>query len=152
MFTDRFWILKAALAFGAFVLVCRASERDFHALQPDIERTTYEAERIAGRETLLWAETVTAVHADGFSFATKAGPVRALSPLRPKVGDRIHGVARFTERPRVVEVARARVMEGFRWKRGLNYGLSSLCVIAYLWLIRRRFRWSPERGLFRSRY
>ena len=152
MFSDRFWIVKVALAFGAFVLLCRASKREFNELRPDVEQATYESDRIKGHRTYLWAKVVTQVHEDGFSFRSKAGEIRAVSNLSPQVGDRIHAVARFTGHPRQVELERARVMEGYAWKRGLNYGLSALCVLVYLFLIRKRFSWNPQAGLFRSRY
>ena len=151
MFSDRFWLLKIALAAGVFVLLCRAARRDFHVLTPDVGRTTDESDRLKGRRVYIWAMRVTAIHEDGFSFQSKAGPIRMISSLQPEVGDRIHAVARVAG-PKLVEGERVRVMVGYAWKRGLNYGLSALCVLVYLWLIRRRFRWNPEAGLFRSRY
>ena len=151
MFSDRFWLLKVTLAFGVFVLLYRAAERDFYELTPDVERTTYEAGRLEGKQVYLWAKRVVQVHDDGFTFQSKAGTIRAKSPLRTQVGDRIHAVAQVVG-PKLVETKRARLMEGYAWKRGLNYGLSALCVLVYLFLIRKRFSWNPQAGLFRSRY
>ena len=61
MFSDRFWIVKVALAFGAFVLLCRGSKRELNELRPDVEQATYESDRIKGRRTYLWAKVVTQV-------------------------------------------------------------------------------------------
>jgi hypothetical protein len=53
---------------------------------------------------------------------------------------------------RTVEALRLQVNEGFAWKRPLNYAVSVLVVIGYLWLVRRRFRWRIEEGVLRGKY
>jgi hypothetical protein len=70
---------------------------------------------------------------------------------RIAVGEVISAVVRPVG-PRQLEAVRLEVNEGFRWKRPLNYCISVLTVIVYFLLIRHRFRWNPEVGLFRSRY
>ena len=155
LFSDRFWVFKLGLAVGAFALLCRQSDRQIGDLFPETEYAAAISDAYRGKAIHAWAHKVLAVSDDGFDFETKAGPVHVTpsppSPLSPKPGDFVSFVGRIVAPKRVVASV-LRIEKGYIWKRGLNYGVSILTVLAFLWIVRRRFRWRMSEGLFRSRY
>lgn len=151
MLSDRFWFLKLALAAGLFAFLCRWAQSDISSVEPDVETALYDFEHVRGKPVYMWAKQVLTKQEGRFTVGTRVGPFEVLSPLQPQVGDHVIVVGRITG-PRTVTAHGARVMDGYLWKRPLNYGLSAVTLVVYLWLIRRRFRWTPERGLFRGRF
>ncbi len=151
MFSDRLWILKFVLAVGLLAALSHQARRTLQDHYPDIERVALFSEQILDRRLFIANEPVLAVDATGIRIPTRVGPMHLRTAETPAVGQIISATARPVG-PRELEVINLEVNEGFRWKRALTYIISVLTVIAYLWLVRRRFRWAPEAGVFRSRY
>mgnify|MGYP001612325226 CR=1 FL=1 len=150
MFSDRFWSAKAGLAIGVFAILCWKSERDFKEIFPDVEGVILKPEAFAKATIHLWARPVLSTADDGFFIQTKGGPFHVTGPLRPSVGDYVSLVGRVTGSRRL-EASKARIQEGYLWKRPLTYAVSAAVLAAFLWLARRRFRWDLAQGLFRSK-
>ncbi len=150
MLSDRFWSLKVGLAAGLFALLCWKSQKDFSAILPDAEGATLQAGGLLGKPVYLWDQKVLSADDDGFTVNLKTGPFHVSSPLRPRPGDYVTLTGRITG-PRRLEAVKARVLEGYLWKRAANYVLSAATIVVFLWLARRRFRWNLSQGLFRSR-
>lgn len=152
LFSDRFWTIKVLLAAGLFGWLCSRADRELSELRPMIESTAGPIEGHRGKGVSFWAKRVLAVRPDGFDVQSKVGPIHivAASPY-PKAGDYVSAVGRIVERRRI-EATATYVNQTYLWKRGLTYGVSVATVLAYLWLIRRRFRWRASEGIFRSRY
>lgn len=151
LFSDRLWVLKALLAAGALAWLGHDARQAYSSLYPDIERVAVDWKGIRDREIHRWADRVQAVLPGGFVIQTDVGPMTIHAPSSPPVGEYVSIVARPTG-PRTLEALSLQVNRGYQWKRPLNYGLSLVTVIVYLWLVRRRFRWSLPDGVFRSRY
>jgi hypothetical protein len=151
MFSDRFWILKLAVAGGLLALLSLHARKALGEREPEIERVALFSDQLRDRTLYVSHNTVTALDATGVQIDTRVGPMHLRTTERPAVGSIISALVRPVG-PREMDVIRFKVNEGFRWKRALNYGVSILTVVAYLWLIRRRFRWNPDAGVFRSRY
>jgi len=151
-FSDRGWALKMGLALALFALLCGRAHREIGELHPEIEHGALLMDPVRGKTIHAWAHPVLAVTPDGFDIDTKAGPfhVTARHPF-PSVGQYVTVIGEVVA-PRHFAASAVQVNEGYRWKRGLNYGLSSVTVLAFLWLIRKRFRWRLSEGLFRGRY
>jgi hypothetical protein len=151
MFSDRFWILKLALATGALVALCHRARTEFEKVQPSFRKAPVYFEKVRGKiVTNLWAKPVTAHAPDGFDISTDLGLFRVISPERPPIGERVSLVARVTG-PRTLEASAVQRNEGVSWKRPVNYIVSILTVAIFLLWARRRFRWPLHEGLFRSR-
>jgi len=151
MFSDRYWILKLALAMGALVALCHRARYEFDRDYPSFRKAPVYFEKVKGRTvTNLWAKTVTAHAPDGFDISTDLGPFRVVSPERPPVGERVSLVARVAG-PRTLEASAVQRNEGVSWKRPVNYIVSILTVAVFFWWARRRFRGSLHEGVFRSR-
>jgi len=151
MFSDRLWILKVALALGALGFLGTQARKALEETQPDIERVAVFSEQLKDHTLYVSNKTVVGTDSTGLRIQTDVGPMHLQTPQRAAVGDIVSALARPIG-PRRMEVIRLQVNEGFRWKRGLNYAVSVLTVLAYLWLIRHRFRWNPSAGFLRSRY
>jgi hypothetical protein len=152
LFSDRLWIVKLGLAVGLFAFLCRRSEEEISDLVPEIEVAVAETTTHLKKPVHVWAHEVLAVSSDGFDVRTKAGPVHVVSSFPPpKPGDYVTFAGQIDAPKRVVASA-VRIENGYLWKRGLNYGISSLTVLVFLWFARRTFRWKMSTGLFRSRY
>jgi hypothetical protein len=151
MFSDRGWIIKLAAAAGLIAGLCWMAHWRIADEYPPVDRLAYEGEALKGRTIFLWGRRVEAQDPAGFQIATSLGPIRVLSGVHPAVGEYVSVVARATG-PRTLEAVRLQVSQGFVWKRSLTYVVSILTVIAYLWIVRRRFRWRIHEGVFRSRY
>jgi len=152
VFSDRYWISKLALAAGAFALLCHRAETEIGDFRPEIEAGALGTPLVQDKTVHAWARTVLAITADGFDIDTKVGPIHVVSaPPSPSPGDSVSVVGRISG-PRQVVASAVQVEEGYLWKRGLNYGLSSLTVLAFLWIVRKRFRGRLSQGLFRARY
>ncbi len=151
MFSDRGWILKAALALGLLAWLCRDARRQISAGHPDLERAALPSAADIDGAIYLWAKKVQAHEPGGFRIDSRVGPLHLESATRPPVGEYVSIVARPVA-PRVLKVESLQINEGFGWKRPLNYGISILTLAGYLWIIRRRFRWRIHEGVFRSRY
>lgn len=151
MFSDRLWILKAAAALGLLSLLCTVSHRKLSARFPQVERVALDPDALRGRVFHLQGQQVRSADAQGFEVGTSVGPLRLLTPTPPPAGSFVTVNARAVGL-RTLEVVEMNVHSGYRWKRPLNYAISILTVIGYLWLVRRRFRWQPEDGVIRSRY
>lgn len=151
MFSDRWWILKAGAALGLLAWLCTDTRRVVSALHPNIERVALYNDSLRGLTMHVWAEKVESVDESGFRIQTRVGPVHVRTATPLKAGDVVSAVVRPLG-PRRVEAVDLKVHEGYGWKRPLNYGISIATVIGFLWLVRRRFKWTPDAGVFRSRY
>ena len=151
MFSDRLWIVKAATALILLGGLALETKRQVQRVHPDVERVALFSDSLRGLEIQISARKVLSADAGGFDIDTRVGPMRILTPTPPRVGQTVTVVARATG-PRMMEALALQVNEGHEWKRPLNYVVSVLTVIAYLWLIRRRFHWRIEDGVFRSKY
>lgn len=152
LFSDRYWILKVGLAVGLFAILCRRSNRELAEIHPDIQYAAAETDLYLGKMVHAMGHRVLAVTPEGFDLETGAGPVRVAGRVpSPKPGDHVTIEGRIAA-PKRIEASALRIDEGYLWKRGLNYALSSLTVLAFLWFVRRRFRWKLTEGVFRSRY
>ena len=151
MFSDRGWILKLALVAGLLACLCWNTRWRHAAVHPSAERVAYEGDALRGRTFFLWGRRVEAHDPAGFQIASTLGPLHVLSAVQPPVGEYVSFVARAAG-TRTLDVVRLQVSTGFGWKRPLTYVVSILTVIAYLWIVRHRFRWRIQDGVFRSRY
>ncbi len=150
LFSDRYWILKLALAAGLLAALCHRSRREFSELNPNYRKVPVHFEKLRGRTVHLWAKTVAATAPDGFDVETDVGLFRVISPDRPPVGEQVSVVARVAG-PRTLEAAAVQRNEGNRWKRPLMYAASLATLAVFFMWARRRFRWPLREGLFRSR-
>jgi hypothetical protein len=151
MFSDRLWILKAAAALGLLAWLCHDGRRALRESHPDLERVVLYSEQLRGRLLSVSNREVVSVDSTGVRIMTEVGPMHLRTAEKLAVGQTISAIVRPIG-PRQLEVLRLGINEGFGWKRALTYIVSVLTVMAYFWLVRRRFRWSPEAGVFRSRY
>ncbi len=151
IFSDRFRLLKMGSGAFVFVLLCQHARSQFGALHPDLSRVTVFGESLKGMTIHAQARLVVGHAPDGFDLETRAGPVRILSPERPRVGEFVSFTGRVAGERRI-EAAGVQVNEGWAWKRAVNYAVSVATVLVFLWLIRGQFRTSLSEGLFRSRF
>jgi hypothetical protein len=151
MFSDRLWLLKAAAAVGLLSLVCTLSHQDITSRQPPMERVALSWEALRDRTFHQTAQRVLAADDRSFQLNTLVGPMRLLTDSPPPAGSYVTFKARPVG-PRTLQVLALDVHSGYEWKRPLNYIVSILTVLGYLWLVRRRFKWNPEQGFFRGRY
>jgi hypothetical protein len=151
MFSDRGWLIKVAATLGLLALVLNVSRRRINIEYPHIERMAFFDESMRDRRVFLWGYKVRALDATGFQINTWVGPMHVLSAHPVAVGDYVTVIARPAGH-RSVEALRLQVNEGFGWKRPLNYAVSVLVLIGYLWLVRRRFRWRIQDGVLRGKY
>ena len=152
LFNDHFWFVKLGLAIGLFALLCRRSKEEVADILPPAEVAVNDSAELRGKMVHAWALRVAGVTEDGYDVETYAGPVHLVdSSSRPSAGDYVSFYARIAG-PRRVVATFVRIEAGYFWKRGLNYGLSALTVLVFLWIVRRHFRWRLSEGLFRSRY
>jgi hypothetical protein len=151
MFSDRLWIVKLVVAGALLALLCLHARKALEERQPEIEKVALFSDRLRDRTLYVSNNQVIGVDSTGLQIETRVGPMHLRTTERTPVGSIISALVRPVG-PREMEVLRFKVNEGFHWKRALNYGVSVLTAVAYLWLIRRRFRWNPAVGVFRSRY
>jgi hypothetical protein len=151
MFSDRLWIVKAGVALGLLAWLCQDTRRTFSVLHPEVEVAALDSVSLRTRRIHIWAKQVQTVDATGFQISTGVGPVRIVTPAQPPVGEYVSIIARPTG-PRTLEALALQVNHGYAWKRPLNYGISILTVLGYLWIVRRRFRWRIADGVFRGKY
>jgi hypothetical protein len=151
MFSDRWWIVKAAGALLLLAGLCRRADRVLQELHPDVERVAIFSDELRDKTVILWGRKVLSRDAAGFEIDTRVGPVRILTPEAPPAGEYISAVARPVA-TRTLAAVKLQISSGWGWKRPLNYGISVLTLLAYLWIIRGRFRWKIEEGVLRSRY
>jgi hypothetical protein len=149
LFSDRFWIVKAAAALGLFAWLCNRSEQEISTLSPPSELAVLESMR--GRSTSFLARRVVNVKPEGFEVASNVGPLLIVSTAAPPLGATVSVVGRITA-PRTIEALSIRINEGYRWKRSLTYGVSIVTVILVLAALRRRFRGRLREGVFQGRY
>src|SRR5258706_11013058 len=140
MFTDRWWILKAVTALGLFAVLSFRSGSMLSELHPEVERVAVFTEDLRDKTLTFWGRKVLAADATGFDISSRAGPIRVLTSQPPPVGTYVSAIARPSG-PRTLTASSVYVNAGFAWKRPLNYGLSILVVIGYLWSVRGVFRW-----------
>ena len=150
-FSDRVWLLKAAAALGLLGLLFGSTHRDISVRYPPLERVALSHESLRDHVFHLTGYRVQAADVEGFQIGTNVGPMRFRTSTPPPAGSYVTVKARPIG-PRTLEVLDLVVLPGYGWKRPFNYVISVLTVIGYLWLVRRRFRWQPEQGVFRSRY
>ena len=153
IFSDRFWLIKVAIALAAFSYLCRLARNDYADLTPEVERVPafFDTQELRGRIVQVAVERIVTVRDDGFDVDTEVGPFHVLSTNPPPNGSLVTLRARVVG-PRTLEAIAWRKHEAYRLKRIGLYGVSIASVVGFAWLVRRRFRWNPERGLFRSRY
>ncbi len=151
MFSDRWWIAKAGVALLLLAGLCSRADRTLRDIHPDVERVALFTEDLRNKTIILWGKRILSRDATGFEVDTKVGPVRVLTPEPPPEGEVISAVTQPTG-PRTLRALSLQINAGWTWKRPLNYAISVLTVLAYLWIVRGRFRWRIEEGVFRSRY
>lgn len=151
MFSDRWWIAKVAAALLLLSGLCALADRSLSLVHPEVERTALFTEDLRDKIAFFWGRQVISRDAAGFEIDTRVGPIRVLTPDPPAVGETVSAVARLTG-TRTVTATTLQVNAGWIWKRPLNYLISVLTVIGYLWIVRDRFRWRIEEGVLRSRY
>lgn len=151
MFSDRLWILKLVVAAGLFAGLSLHARKILQEHQPDVERVAVFSEQLHNRVLFAASRRVVASDPTGVEVMTPVGPLHLRTDEKPAVGSTVSAVVRVIG-PRQLEVVRFKVHEDYRWKRAVTYIVSLLTVLAYFWLVRRRFRWAPEAGVFRSRY
>jgi hypothetical protein len=152
LFSDRGWALKLGLTVGIFAILSHQADRRISEIHPDLRLGASSVELVRGKTIHGWARKVLAVTPDGFDVETSVGPFHVTYPdPGPRVGDYVSFVGEIVALRHVV-ASGIQINTGYLWKRGLNYGLSSVTVLAFLWIVRRRFRWKLSEGLFRSRY
>lgn len=151
MFSDRLWIVKAAAALALLGWLSWQTRLRVSREHPEVERVAVFHESLRGLDIHISPRKVITADASGFGIETRVGPMRVTSATPPRVGQTVTVVARATG-PRTLEAVALQVNEGHEWKRPLNYVASVITLIAFLWLIRSRFRWNPEAGVFRGRY
>lgn len=151
MFSDRWWIAKAAAALLLLAGLCRRADRGLEELHPDVERVALFTDDLRNKTVILWGRKVLSRDATGFEIDTRVGPVRILTTEAPAAGQYISAVARPVA-ARTLQATTLQINAGWNWKRPLNYAISVLTLLAYLWIIRGRFRGRIEEGVLRSRY
>lgn len=151
MFSNRFWLLKAAVVLLLFAALGTASHRLLERLHPQVEQIAVFREDLRDKTIILWGRKVLTADAAGFEINTRVGPIRVLTPTPPPVGVYISTIARPTG-TRTLTASSVQINAGWAWKRPLNYVLSILVVIGYVWSIRRLFRWRIGDGVLRGRY
>jgi hypothetical protein len=152
LFSDRAWPFKLGIAIALFAALCGRAHREIGGLHPEIESGAVAIENVRGKTIHAWALPILGATGDGFDVETKVGPFHVTWPSpAPAPGQYVTLTGTIVE-PRHVVASAIRVNTGYRWKRGLNYGLSSATVLAFLWIVRRRFRWRLSEGLLRGRY
>ena len=151
MFTDRWWILKAASALLLFALISDRSAGMVSELHPDVEQVAVFTDDLRTKTFSFWGKKVLTADAAGFEIPSKVGPIRVLTSNPPPVGAYVGAIAR-AKGPRTLMASYIQINAGFEWKRPLNYVLSILVVIGYLWSVRRLFRWRIEDGVLRGKY
>jgi len=151
MFSDRWWIAKVAAAILLLAGLCRRADRVLHELHPDVERVALFTDDLRDKTVILWGRKVLSRDATGFEIDTRVGPVRVLTTEAPPAGEYISAVTRPVA-ARTLAAVTLQINAGWGWKRPLNYGISLLTLLVYLWIVRGRFRWRLEEGVLRSRY
>ena len=149
MFSDRLWTLKGVVAIGVFVGLCWRAREDLSPLHPNLGQVPVHTGTPEKSLISFGALEVLSVGADGFDVETGAGPCRVQSPLRPHPGDLVNAVG-FMTGPHTFQAIRARVNEGYEWKRALVWWISAVTLIVCLWQAKRYFRFRLREGLFRS--
>ena len=150
MFSDRLWLVKAAVALGLLSGLCTLVHRDFSVRYLPVERVALFQDSLRGRAFHLTAQKVVAADPEGFGIESKVGRIRFLTSAPPPIGEFVTINARAVG-PRTLAIDDVVVLSGYRWKRPLNYGISILTLIVYLWLIRKRFAWRIHEGVLRSK-
>ena len=151
MFSDRWWIAKAAAAILLLAGLCRRSDHVLHEIHPDVERVALFTDDLRDKTVILWGKKVLSRDATGFEIDTRVGPVRILTTEAPPAGEYISAVTRPVA-ARTLQATTLQINAGWRQKRRLDYGISVLTILVYLWIVRGRFRWRIEEGVLRSRY
>ena len=151
MFSDRLWILKLVAAAGLLALLSQHARKALQEYQPDLERAAYFTQQLRNRVLTVANQPVIASDPTGVEIMTPVGPMHLRTTEKLEVGSTVSAIVRPIGL-RQLEVVRIGVNEGYQWKRAATYIISILAVLAYFWVIRRRFRWAPEAGVFRSRY
>lgn len=151
MFSDRWWLLKAASALLLLAAVCSGSHALFADLHPELERVAVFTENLRTKTLPLTGRKVIASDASGFEIGSRVGPIRVLTSTPPPAGVYVSFIGRPVG-PRTLAAATVLINAGWAWKRPLNYAVSILVVIGYGWAVRDRFRWRIQDGVFRSRY
>ena len=151
MFSNRFWLLKVAAALLVFGIFGRAGDRILENDSPQVERVAVFTEDLRGKTVTFTGRKVLTADAAGFEIQSRVGPIRVLTSTPPPVGAYVSASARPTG-TRTLMASSLQINAGWEWKRPLNYGLSVLVLLAYLWSVRRLFRWPASAGVFRGRY
>jgi hypothetical protein len=152
MFSDRFWLLKAAAALGIFAALCTRSRTEFSRKAAELDQAAMPPDRVRGMPVYFWARKVLSLQPDGFEVQSRVGPCRVLAtPPFPAPGEHVSAAGTIVGY-RLIRADRVQVNEGYRWKRPLNYAVSVATVLVFLGLIRKRFRGRLREGFFAGRY
>jgi hypothetical protein len=151
MFSNRWWVLKLALALAFFALVFQLGGNRMAQAHPELERIAVYTDDVRDKTFALIGRKVIAADAAGFEIGSRVGPIRVLTPHPPPAGAYVSLIGRATA-PRTLTASSLQINAGWAWKRPLNYALSIFVVVAYLWIVRDRFRWRIPEGVFRGRY
>jgi hypothetical protein len=151
MFTDRWWIAKAAAALLLFAALSHRTADTLERLHPGLNRASLFTDDIKDKSFVIWGKKVLTADAQGFEVQSHAGPIRILVPTPPTPGEYVSTIARAVG-PRTLRASFVQINAGWSWKRPLNYIVSALVVLAYLFHHRRLFRWSADGGILKGRY
>src|SRR5689334_13904046 len=139
LFSDRWWAVKLAAALLFLAAVCTASADLMEDLHPLAERTALFPDTIKDKTILILGKKVIASDAEGFVYQSHVGPLRVLTPTTPPpVGEFVSAVTRPVG-PRTLRASFVQINAGWAWKRPLNYAISILVVLAFLYHHRRLF-------------
>lgn len=151
MFTDRWWFAKLAAALLLFAALSSVSGNLIEDLHPIAERTALSWDEVKDKTILVLGKKVESADAEGFTYQSAVGPLRVLTPTPPPVGEFVSAVTRPVG-PRTLRASFVQINAGWAWKRPLNYAISILVLLAYLFHHRRLFRWPAAGGVLRGRY
>jgi hypothetical protein len=150
VFSDRMWVLKLAVAAGAFAGLTLLGGADLKVRYADLEEAANGSVGLVGKIVRFENRRVLVHHQDGFDVETDGPPLRLWTALRLPVGSWIAGYARITA-PGRNELVSLRVCESYKLKRVVTYGVSIAVVLGFLVWVRRHFTFGRGPGFVRAR-
>src|SRR6185436_6819374 len=120
MFSNRFWLLKAAATLLVFGALGARSERALIELHPLVEQTALFTDNLRGKTIVLWGREVLSADATGFEILSRVGPIRILTTNPPPVGVYISAIGTPVA-SRTLTASSVQINAGWAWKRPLNY-------------------------------
>ncbi len=144
---NRLAWLKFGLVLGAVTLLCHQADRYYGKKNPPIGEIRAHPDLHEGQRIELNAKKIQEVKGGTFTLMSNRISIRVHAPGTWNTGEYVvvHGIVRKGE----IQARTIQRVPGYRWKRGLMYGVSLLVMIALLaGLVRRT---DLENGLFLPR-